>query len=117
MFSNLIMAGVIAISSPNMDFPKVWEKIDGQWSYVGKVKEKPQVLFWLEKKTKTQSKNLLTNEIRKSRNVQTCCASPEWLRPVAAVCSESRFASTATDMSPPPQRAQYLESKGWGRQR
>jgi hypothetical protein len=65
MFSSLIMAGVIAISSPNMDFPKVWEKIDGQWSYVGKVKEKPQVLFWLEKKTKTQSKNLLTNEIRK----------------------------------------------------
>ena len=65
MFSSMIMAGVIAISSPNMDFPKVWEKIDGQWSYVGKVKEKPQVLFWLEKKTKTQSKNLLTNEIRK----------------------------------------------------
>ena len=65
MFSNLIMAGVIAISTPNMDFPKVWDKIDGQWSYVGKVKEKPQVLFWLEKKTKTQSKNLLTNEIRK----------------------------------------------------
>ena len=65
MFSTLIMAGVIAISSPNMDFPKVWEKIDGQWSYVGKVKEKPQVLFWLEKKTKTQSKNLLINEIRK----------------------------------------------------
>ena len=65
MFSNLIMAGVMAISSPNMDFPKVWEKIDGQWSYVGKVKEKPQVLFWLEKKTKTQSKNLLINEIRK----------------------------------------------------
>jgi hypothetical protein len=59
------MAGVIAISSPNMDFPKVWDKIDGQWSYVGKVKEKPQVLFWLEKKTKTQSKNLLINEIRK----------------------------------------------------
>ena len=65
MFSNLIMAGVIAISTPNMDFPKVWDKIDGQWSYVGKVKEKPQVLFWLEKKTKTQSKNLLINEIRK----------------------------------------------------
>ena len=65
MFSSLIMAGVIAISSPNMDFPKVWEKIDGQWSYVGKVKEKTQVLFWLEKKTKTQNKNLLTNEIRK----------------------------------------------------
>ena len=65
MFSNLIMAGVIAISSPNMDFPKVWEKIDGQWSYVGKVKENPQVLFCLEKKTKTQSKNLLINEIRK----------------------------------------------------
>jgi len=59
------MAGVIAIFSPNMDFPKVWEKIDGQWSYVGRVKEKPQVLFWLEKKTKTQNKNLFTNEIRK----------------------------------------------------
>ena len=65
MVSSVILAGVIALSSPNMDFPKVWEKINGQWSYVGKVKEKPQVLFWLEKKTKTQSKNLLINEIRK----------------------------------------------------
>ena len=65
MFSNLIMAGIIVLSTPSMDFPKVWDKIDGQWSYVGKVKEKPQVLFWLEKKTKTQSKNLLINEIRK----------------------------------------------------
>jgi len=65
MFSSLIMAGVMIISTPNTDFPKVWEKIDGQWSYVGKVKEKPQVLFWLEKKTKTQSKNLLINEIKK----------------------------------------------------
>jgi len=65
MVSSVILAGVIALSSPNMDFPKVWEKIDGQWSYIGKVKEKPQVLFWLEKKTKTQSKNLLINEIRK----------------------------------------------------
>ena len=55
----------MAISSPNMDFPKVWDKIDGQWSYIGKVKETPQVLFWLEKKTKTQSKNLLINEIKK----------------------------------------------------
>ena len=59
------MAAVITMSTPNIDFPKVWEKIDGQWSYVGKVKEKPQILFWLEKKTKTQSKNLLINEIRK----------------------------------------------------
>ena len=65
MVSSIILAGVIALSSPNMDFPKVWEKVDGQWSYIGKVKEKPQILFWLEKKTKTQSKNLLTNEIRK----------------------------------------------------
>jgi hypothetical protein len=65
MVSSVILAGVMALSSPKMDFPKVWEKIDGQWSYVGKVKEKPQVLFWLEKKTKTQSKNLLINEIRK----------------------------------------------------
>jgi len=65
MLSSLIVAGVIAISSPNLDFPKVWDKIDGQWSYIGKVKEKPQVLFWLEKKTKTQSKNLLINEIKK----------------------------------------------------
>ena len=65
MVSSVILAGVIVLSSPNMDFPKVWEKINGQWSYVGKVKEKPQVLFWLEKKTKTQSKNLLINEIKK----------------------------------------------------
>ena len=65
MVSSIILAGVMALSSPKMDFPKVWEKINGQWSYVGKVKEKPQVLFWLEKKTKTQSKNLLINEIKK----------------------------------------------------
>ncbi len=65
MVSSVILAGVMALSSPKMDFPKVWEKIDGQWAYVGKVKEKPQVLFWLEKKTKTQSKNLLINEIKK----------------------------------------------------
>ena len=65
MVSSVILAGVMALSSPKMDFPKVWEKINGQWSYIGKVKEKPQVLFWLEKKTKTQSKNLLINEIRK----------------------------------------------------
>jgi len=55
MVSSVILAGVMALSSPKMDFPKVWEKIDGQWAYVGKVKEKPQVLFW----SRDQAHNLL----------------------------------------------------------
>lgn len=65
MFSNIILAGIVALGSPTADVPKVWEKIDGQWSYVGKVQEKKQILFWIEKSPKTTKQNLLINEIKK----------------------------------------------------
>ncbi len=65
MISNMILSGLLMISSQNLDFPDIWKKIEGKWSYVGKVKEKPQILFWIEKKTKTNSKNIVTKEIKK----------------------------------------------------
>ena len=65
MFSDIILSGILMFSGQNVDFPEVWKKIEGKWSYVGKVKEKPQILFWIEKKTKTNSKNIVTKEIKK----------------------------------------------------
>ena len=65
MFSSVILSSIILMSSQGLDFPDVWKKIEGKWSYVGKVKEKPQVLFWIEKKKKTDSKNIITKDIKK----------------------------------------------------
>ncbi len=53
------------ISGQNTDFPEVWKKIEGKWSYVGKVKEKQQIFSWIENKSKTKSKKLITEEIKK----------------------------------------------------
>jgi len=65
MFSSVILSGIIALAAPKAELPQVWEKINGQWSYVGKVQETNQILFWIEKKPKTTNKNLLINEIKK----------------------------------------------------
>ena len=65
MISNILLSGLLMISSQNLDFPDVWKKIEGKWAYVGEVKEKRQILFWIEKKTKTDSKNIVTKEIKK----------------------------------------------------
>tara|TARA_R100001015_G_C4560599_1_gene120526 strand:- start:495 stop:749 length:255 start_codon:yes stop_codon:yes gene_type:complete len=65
MFSSAILSGLLMMSGQNIDFPDVWKKIEGKWSYVGEVKEKPQILFWIEKKTKSNSKNIITKEIKK----------------------------------------------------
>ena len=65
MISNVMLSALLMISGQSVDFPEVWKKIEGKWSYVGKVKEKPQILFWVEKKTKTEPKNLITKEIKK----------------------------------------------------
>ena len=65
MLSNIILSGVLMFSGQNIDFPDIWKKIEGKWSYVGEVKEKPQILFWIEKKTKTNSKNIVTKEVKK----------------------------------------------------
>ena len=65
MLSSVILSGLLMISGQNLDFPDVWKKIEGKWSYVGEVKEKPQILFWIEKKTKTKSKNIVNKEVKK----------------------------------------------------
>ena len=65
MFSSTLLSGLLMISGQNVDFPEVWKKIEGKWSYVGEVKEKPQILFWIEKKTKTKSKNIVNKEVKK----------------------------------------------------
>ena len=65
MLSSALLSGLLMISGQNIDFPEVWKKIEGKWSYVGEVKEKPQILFWIEKKTKSKSKNIVTKEIKK----------------------------------------------------
>ena len=65
MISSVMLSGLLMIFGQNADFPEVWKKIEGKWSYVGEVKEKPQILFWIEKKKKTISKNIVTKEIKK----------------------------------------------------
>ena len=65
MMSNVVLSALLMFSGQSVDFPEVWKKIEGKWSYVGEVKEKPQILFWIEKKTKTNSKNIVTKEIKK----------------------------------------------------
>ena len=68
MLTSTILSGLLMISGQNLDFPDVWKKIEGKWSYVGQVKEtteKPQILFWIEKKTKSNFKTIVTKEIKK----------------------------------------------------
>ena len=65
MLSNIMLSGLLMISGQNIDFSEIWKKVEGKWSYVGEVKEKPQILFWIEKKTKTDSKNIIIKEIKK----------------------------------------------------
>ena len=65
MLNSILLSGLLTILGQVVDFPDIWKKIEGKWSYVGEVKEKPQVLFWIEKKTKTNSKNIVIKEIKR----------------------------------------------------
>ena len=65
MLNTLIMSGFLLLSGPGADFPTIWKKIEGKWSYVGKVKEKTQILFWIEKKPNNPDGKILTKEIKK----------------------------------------------------
>jgi hypothetical protein len=60
-----MLSGILLFSGQSIDFPEVWQKIKGQWSYVGQVKEKTQILVWIEKKTKTPNDLILNKEIKK----------------------------------------------------
>ena len=60
-----MLSGLLLIGGHPIDFPKVWQKIEGKWSYVGQVKEKNQILVWIEKQTKTPNTKILNKEIKK----------------------------------------------------
>lgn len=60
-----MLSGILLFSSQTADFPVIWKKIEGEWSYVGEVKEKTQILFWLEKSKKTSNNKILNKEIKK----------------------------------------------------
>lgn len=65
MISSVMLSGLLLFSGQPIDFPQVWQKIEGKWSYVGQVKEKTQILVWIEKKTKTPNTKILNKEIKK----------------------------------------------------
>ena len=65
MINSIMLSGLLLIGGQPIDFPKVWQKIEGKWSYVGEVKEKTQILVWIEKKTKTPNTKILNKEIKK----------------------------------------------------
>ena len=48
-----MLSGLLLVGGQTIDFPQIWQKIEGKWSYVGQVKEKTQILVWIEEQTKT----------------------------------------------------------------
>tara|TARA_A100001391_G_scaffold204512_1_gene200475 strand:- start:1451 stop:1690 length:240 start_codon:yes stop_codon:yes gene_type:complete len=60
-----MLSSILMLSGPSLNEPSIWEKIQGKWSYVGEVKEKQQILMWIEKKTKTNNSEILTKEIKR----------------------------------------------------
>ena len=65
MISNILMAGILIFSGQELTKSSIWQKIEGTWSYIGKVQEKPQVLVWLEKNIKSKNQEIFTKEIKK----------------------------------------------------
>jgi len=65
MINSIILSGVLLFSGQPFDFPDIWKKVEGKWSYVGQIKEKTQILFWIEKKTKSPATKIFTKEIKK----------------------------------------------------
>jgi hypothetical protein len=65
MVNTILLSGLLLFSGQTIDFPQIWQKIEGKWSYVGQIKEKNQILVWIEKKTKTPNNQILKKEIKK----------------------------------------------------
>ena len=65
MLSTIMLSGMLLFATQPTDFPTIWQKIEGKWSYVGNIKEKTQILVWIEKKTKTPNTKILTREIKR----------------------------------------------------
>jgi hypothetical protein len=65
MISSVMLSGILLFGGQTIDFPAIWKKVEGKWSYVGQVKEKKQILIWIEKSPKTPGSEILTTEIKK----------------------------------------------------
>ena len=65
MLNSLILSGILLFGGQNIDFSNIWKKVEGEWSYVGQVKEKKQILGWIEKIPKTTGSEILNIEIKK----------------------------------------------------
>jgi len=65
MISNIMLSSLLLFGSHDVDFSVIWKKVEGEWSYVGQVKEKKQILGWIEKIPKTPGSKILNIEIRK----------------------------------------------------
>ncbi len=60
-----MLSGILLFGGQSIDFPAIWKKVEGKWSYVGEVKEKKQILVWIEKTPKSKGSEILTREIKK----------------------------------------------------
>ena len=60
-----MLSGILLFGGQGIDFTDIWKKVEGKWSYVGEVKEKKQILIWIEKTPKTKGSEILTREIKK----------------------------------------------------
>jgi len=65
MVNSIVLSGLLMFGGPVVELPNIWKKIEGKWSYVGEVKEKTQILVWIEKTTKTQNNKIFNKEIKK----------------------------------------------------
>ena len=65
MINSIMLSGLLLFGGQPVDFPTIWKKVEGKWSYVGQVKEKKQILVWIEKTPKTQGSEILNREIKK----------------------------------------------------
>ena len=65
MIISMMMSGILFFGGQTIDFPAIWKKVEGKWSYVGQIKEKEQILIWIEKTPKTQGSEIPTKEIKK----------------------------------------------------
>ena len=45
MISSVMLSGILFLGGQLVDFPTIWKKVEGKWSYVGQVKEKKQILI------------------------------------------------------------------------
>ena len=65
MVNSIVLSGLLMFGGQLGELPNIWKKIEGKWSYVGEVKEKTQILVWIEKTTKTQNNKIFNKEIKK----------------------------------------------------